>query len=158
GVARGEITWVRRRVGYDIGVELARAGVGRIPIRYLARGAACGHRGSVGGRRPEALGAVLEEASGGIHGRDAVLIDNDAVLQAVFLDVAGPVIRETGLEDRDVQVVQGLRAIESVHRYRRRGEGRAGLQDVAHDVRERRLQPVQIAGLVELPTARRGGR
>ena len=157
GVARGEIDGVsRRRIGSDIGVEFARAGVRRIPIRYLARGAACGHSRSVGGRRPEALGAVLEEAGGGIHGRDGVLIHDDAVLHGVFLDVAGPVIRETGLEDRDVQIAQRLRAVESVHRYRRRGERRAGLQDVAHDVRERRLQPVQIAGLVELPAARRG--
>ena len=53
----------------------------------------------------------------------AIGIDEPAALQAVLLQVAGPVCPDRGREHRHEHVAQVLGAVEGVHRRRRRREG-----------------------------------
>ncbi len=154
GIGHGEGVAVRRQIArgrIDVGVDPA---VVRI-VRQPAGGSTLVHLGIVVGRRPDAARAVGEEAVD--HGRLVVGIDDHAVDDLVLLDVAQPAQVGVGLEHRDIQVAQGLGAVEGVDRHRGRDERGRGVGDVVDDGAQHRGETLRVVGAVELPAAALGG-
>ena len=101
-----------------IGVQVAGRRIGQ-----LLRSATDAHVVAVGTtRRPEALRRILKEARGRVNGKRAVGVDNLIRVDPILLQVARPVSITASPEHRYVQVIEVLRAVKRVDRYRRRRE------------------------------------